>query len=169
VVWQHEMLPCVAGERSAGFRERRMEVLGFISHKICWPSERLYGRTCIYSWFILWCLQQLGLHNFERRRNCYTVNWKLFGRRRSWTNVRSDLVLCLRGLVKNTTHLGQDNRLPDRDLNPELPKYEVGMPPIRYSPPFLQPDGTLPSSQEPAACSCPVPTESIPHRHCPSL
>lgn len=144
-----------------------IEVLGFISHKICWTSERLHG--CIYSWFIFWHLQQLGLHNSEWRRNCYTVNWKWFGRRRSWTHVRSGLVLRLRGLVENTTHLGQDNRLPDRALNPELSNYEVGMPPIRHSPPFVQPGGSLPNSQEPAAGSCPVPAEFIPHRHCPSL
>ena len=62
-----------------------------------------------------------------------------------------------------------DNRLPDRDLNPGLPKYEIGMPPIRHSPPFMQRDGTLPSSQEPASGSGPVPGESIPHRHHTSL
>jgi hypothetical protein len=88
---------------------------------------------------------------------------------RSWTHVRSDLVLRLRGLVKNMTHLGQDNQLPDRDLNPELSKYEVGMPPIRHSPPFMQPDDILPNSKEPAVGSCHVPNESISHRHCQSL
>jgi len=161
MMWQDELHSCVAGERgSAGSRDRGIEILGFKSHKICWPSERLHG--CIYSWFTFGRLQQFGLHNSEWRRNCNTVNWKWFGRRWSWTHVRSDLILRLRGLVKKTTHLGQGNRLPDRDLNPGLPKYEVGMPPIRHSPPFMQPDVTSPSSQEPATGSCPVPDKSTP-------
>jgi hypothetical protein len=35
--------------------------------------------------------------------------------------------ICLEGLRKNTENLNQDSSSPDRDLNPEHPKYKAGV------------------------------------------
>jgi hypothetical protein len=47
-----------------------------------------------------------------------------FGRRRSWPDLRYYFGTCLEVLRKNTKIISQDSRSPGRDLNPGPPEYE---------------------------------------------
>jgi hypothetical protein len=53
------------------------------------------------------------------------MNWKLYGRKQSWSNLRYYPGIFLEGLWKTTKYLYQDSMSPGRDLNPGLPKYEA--------------------------------------------
>jgi hypothetical protein len=53
------------------------------------------------------------------------LNWKRFGKKRPWPNLRYYLGICLEGLRKATESLSQDSRLLGRDLNPEPSDYEA--------------------------------------------
>jgi hypothetical protein len=55
------------------------------------------------------------------------MNWKGYGRKQLWSNLRSCSGICLEGLRKTTEALGQDSQSPGWDLNPGPPKYEVGV------------------------------------------
>jgi hypothetical protein len=54
------------------------------------------------------------------------LNWKGFGRKWSWPNLRSNPGICIEGLRKTTKNLSQDSWSPGRDLNTGPPKYEAG-------------------------------------------
>jgi hypothetical protein len=54
------------------------------------------------------------------------MNWKGFGSKRSWPNLRYYPSLCRDGLRKITKNLTQDSRSPCRYLNPGPPKYVAG-------------------------------------------
>jgi hypothetical protein len=64
------------------------------------------------------------------------VNWKGFGRKRSWTNLGKYPGICVEGLRKATKVLIQDSRSPCRDLNPGPPEYEAGVLITRQRLPF---------------------------------
>jgi hypothetical protein len=53
------------------------------------------------------------------------MNWKWYGRKRSWPNSRYYPGICLERLKKTMKTLSQDSRSPGRDLNPEPPEYEA--------------------------------------------
>jgi hypothetical protein len=52
---------------------------------------------------------------------------QLYGRKRSWPNLRFYPRICLEGLRKATKNLSQDNWSPGEDLKPGPPEYEAGM------------------------------------------
>jgi hypothetical protein len=51
------------------------------------------------------------------------MNWKGFGRKRPWPNVRFYSKIRLEGLRKTMKNLNQNSRSPDRDLNLAPPEY----------------------------------------------
>jgi hypothetical protein len=53
------------------------------------------------------------------------MNWKGYGRKRTWLNLRYYPGTDLEGLRKIMKTFSQDNRSPGRDLNPGPPKYEA--------------------------------------------
>jgi hypothetical protein len=53
------------------------------------------------------------------------MNWKEFGRKLSWRDLRHYPGICFEGLRKPTTNICQDGRSPGRDLNPGPPDYEA--------------------------------------------
>jgi hypothetical protein len=53
------------------------------------------------------------------------MNWKGYGRKRSWPNLRLFPIICLGELSKTTKNLNQNRQSPDRDLNPGPPEYEA--------------------------------------------
>jgi hypothetical protein len=55
------------------------------------------------------------------------MNWKGYGRKRSWTNLRYYPGICLEGMWKTTKNLGQESLYPGRDLNPLPPEYGAGV------------------------------------------
>jgi hypothetical protein len=55
------------------------------------------------------------------------TNWKGFGRKQLWRNLRYYPKIQLEGLRKTTKNLSQDSRSQGRDLNLGPPKYEVGV------------------------------------------
>jgi hypothetical protein len=55
------------------------------------------------------------------------MNWKEFGRKRSWPTLRYYPNIHLEGLRKASNNLGQDSKSLVRDLNPRPPKYEAGV------------------------------------------
>jgi hypothetical protein len=60
------------------------------------------------------------------------MNWKWFGRKRSWPNFKVGLLSQLShwGTEENsktTKNFSQDSRSPGRDLNPEPPECEAGV------------------------------------------
>jgi hypothetical protein len=54
------------------------------------------------------------------------MNWKGYGRKRSWPSTRYCPGICLEGPGK-TMNLSQDNWSPSRDLNPRPPEYEAAV------------------------------------------
>jgi hypothetical protein len=52
------------------------------------------------------------------------MQWKGFGRKRSWPNLRYYPEICLEGLRK-PAEKSQDSRFLGRDLNPGPPEYEA--------------------------------------------
>jgi hypothetical protein len=59
------------------------------------------------------------------------LNWKVFGRKRLWPNLKYYLDNCLERLRKTTINLSQDSLSLGRELNPEPPEYEAGVLAIR--------------------------------------
>jgi hypothetical protein len=55
------------------------------------------------------------------------INWKGFGRKRSWPNFKLLIQQWLEGLRKTTENLSQDIQSLDQDLNLRPPKYETGV------------------------------------------
>jgi hypothetical protein len=55
------------------------------------------------------------------------MNWREYGRKWSWPNLRYYPGICLEGLRKNTENISQDSQSPGRDLNLRPPKYEAGV------------------------------------------
>jgi hypothetical protein len=61
------------------------------------------------------------------------INWKGFGRMRSWPNFKVLSRHSPGGLWKSTKNLSQDRRSPGRDLNSGTPEYEVTTTFCRFS------------------------------------
>jgi hypothetical protein len=55
------------------------------------------------------------------------MNWKGYGRKRSWPNLRCYPEICLEGLRNATKNLGQNSQSSVRDVNSGLAEYEAGM------------------------------------------
>jgi hypothetical protein len=55
------------------------------------------------------------------------MNWKIYGRKRSWPNLRHYPGNCPEGLRKPSTTLSQDSRSSGRNFNPEPPVYKAGV------------------------------------------
>lgn len=55
------------------------------------------------------------------------MNWKLYGRKQSWSNLRQKFDICLKGHRKITKYLSQDGQSLAQDFKLGLPKYEAGM------------------------------------------
>jgi hypothetical protein len=55
------------------------------------------------------------------------MNWKICGRRESWSNLRYYPGIYLEGLRKATIILNQDSLSPGRDLNLGPSEYEAGV------------------------------------------
>jgi hypothetical protein len=55
------------------------------------------------------------------------MNWKGWGRKRSWLNLSYYPSIFLEGLRKTTKNFSQDTRSPGRDLNPGPPEFEAGV------------------------------------------
>jgi hypothetical protein len=55
------------------------------------------------------------------------MNWKEFGSKRSWSNLRYYCDTRLESLRKTTKHLRQDLRSTGRDLIPGHPAYKAGV------------------------------------------
>jgi hypothetical protein len=53
------------------------------------------------------------------------MNWKGYGRKWAWPNLRYYPGICLEGLRKATKNASQNNRSAGRDLNPGPPVYEA--------------------------------------------
>jgi hypothetical protein len=55
------------------------------------------------------------------------MNWKGYGRKWSWTNLRKYTGICLERLMKTMKTLHQDIRSSGQDLSFGSPEYESGM------------------------------------------
>jgi hypothetical protein len=55
------------------------------------------------------------------------MNWKGFGRKRTWRNSWYYPDICLEGLRETKKNLSRDSRSPARDLNPGPVEYEAGV------------------------------------------
>jgi hypothetical protein len=56
------------------------------------------------------------------------INWKRFGRKRSWPNLRNYPSISLERLRKTTKTPSQDSRCPGRNFNLGPPEYEATRP-----------------------------------------
>jgi hypothetical protein len=52
------------------------------------------------------------------------MNWKIYGRKRSWSNLRSYLNICLDSLRGTVVNFNNKSLTLNRDLDPETPEYE---------------------------------------------
>jgi hypothetical protein len=55
------------------------------------------------------------------------INWKEFGTKQSWSNLRYYPGICVEGLRKTRKTLRQDSWSPGRDLNPGPAEKEAGV------------------------------------------
>jgi hypothetical protein len=55
------------------------------------------------------------------------VNWKGFGRNRSWPNVKVASQHSIGGTEENHDNVSQDSLSLGRNLNPRPPEYEAGV------------------------------------------
>jgi hypothetical protein len=56
------------------------------------------------------------------------MNWKGYGRKQLWSNLRYYTSICQEGLNKTTEILSQNGRTLNRNLNPGLPECEAAVP-----------------------------------------
>jgi hypothetical protein len=79
------------------------------------------------------CLFMFGLFNDAVSSSDYIasndriMNWKVYGRKRSWPNLRYYSGICLEELRKTTNTLSQGSRSLGRDLNSRPPEYKAGV------------------------------------------
>lgn len=55
------------------------------------------------------------------------MNWKVYGKKRPWSNLRCYTGIYLEALGESTKELTQFSIFPGRELNPRPPEYKEGM------------------------------------------